>query len=169
MPFRNVGETAITGRVRDTGRQLFMAGAHFYRQIDDLAMSLCVAKKISDADWREFLEGSLRLSKELGHHANVTIASFVHAYPNPLQRRITVDFLQKNKVPTVERLGLVSDSSFVRGAIIALNWIIPKAKVRSFSSRDVVGCFNWLSEISQFDVQAATEAWREGRAALGLK
>ena len=78
----------------------------------------------------------------------------LHAYPNPLQRRITVDFLRKNKVPTVERLDLVSDSSFVRGAIIALNWIIPKAKVRSFPSRDVVGCLKWLSEISQFDVQA---------------
>src|SRR5688572_31813882 len=99
--------------MRDTGPRLFMAGAHYYRQIDDLAISLCVAKKISDAHWREFLEGSWRLSQELGHNANVTITSFVHAYPSPLQRRMTVDFLQKNKVRTVDRMALVADSSFV--------------------------------------------------------
>jgi hypothetical protein len=146
-----------------------MAGSQYYRQIDDLAMSLCIAKRITDANWREFLEGSVRLSKELGHNANVTVTAFVHAYPNPLQRRLTVEFLQKNKVPTVERMGLVSDSSFVRGAIIALNWILPKAKVRSFASKDVVGCLNWLREIGQFDLHAATDAWNDGRASLGIK
>jgi hypothetical protein len=77
--------------------------------------------------------------------------------------------LEKNKVPTVKRMGLVSDSSFVRGAIIALNWIIPHAKVRSFASSDVFGCLKWLREIGQFDVDAAVAAWNEGRAALGLK
>jgi hypothetical protein len=146
-----------------------MAGEQYYRQIDDLAINICVAKKITDAHWREFLEGSVRLSQHLGHHATVIVIGFAHAYPNPLQRRITVDFLKKSNAPTVERMGLVSDSSFVRGAIIALNWIIPKAKVRSFASRDVQGCLTWLREIGQFDVQAAGEAWRDGRAALGLK
>ena len=155
--------------MRDTGAQLFVEGTLYYRQIDDLAMSICVAKKISDAHWREFLEGTVRLSQGLGHYACVTVIGFVHAYPNPLQRRMTVDFLQKSKVPTVKRMGLVSDSSFVRGAIVALNWIIPKAKVRSFRSRDAVSCFNWLREIGKFDVQAASDAWNEGRAALGLK
>jgi hypothetical protein len=146
-----------------------MAGTQYYRQIDDLAMSLCVARKITDAHWREFLEESVRLSKEMGHHANVTITGFVHAYPNPLQRRMTVEFLQKTKAPTVDRMGLLSDSSFVRGAIVALNWIIPKAKVRSFASRDVIGCLNWLHEVGKFDVPAAVDAWRDGRRALGLK
>lgn len=146
-----------------------MAGTHFYRQIEDLAMSICVAKKISDAEWRAFLSGSVRLSQHLGHHATVSITGFVHAFPSPLQRRITIDFLQKSKVPVVERMALVSDSSFVRGAIIALNLIIPKAKVRSFNSRDVVTCLNWLREIGQFDVPTATEAWHDGRTALGLK
>lgn len=146
-----------------------MAGAQYYRQIDDLALSLCVARTITDAHWREFLEGSVRLSKELGHHANVTITSFVHAYPNPLQRKMTVDFLKKTNVPTVERMGLVSDSSFVRGAIVALNWIIPDAKVRSFATRDVAGCLGWLREIGQFDLQNAADVWRDARATLGLK
>jgi len=140
----------------------------YYRQIDDLAMSLCVAKKISDADWREFLEVSLRLSRQLGHYANVTITGFAHAYPNPLQRRMTVDFLQKEKVRTVDRMGLVADSSFVRGAIVALNWIIPKAKVRSFASRDVLGCLNWLREVAEFDVPIVADAWSDARKRLGL-
>ena len=146
-----------------------MAGAQYYRQIDDLAINLCVARKISDAHWREFLSGSVRLSHELGHHANVAINGFVHAYPNPVQRRITVDFLQTTKVPPVERMGLVSDNSFVRGAIIALNWILPKAKVRSFESSDIVGCLIWLREVGEFDIKSATDAWQDARVSLGLK
>jgi hypothetical protein len=153
----------------DTGAQLFMAGTQYYRQIDSLALNLCVARKITDADWREFLEGSVRLSRELGHHANVTLTGFVHAYPNPLQRRMTVEFLQKNNVPTVDRMGLVADSSFVRGAIVALSWILPKAKVRSFATRDVAECLQWLHEIAKFDERVAADAWSEARAMLGLK
>jgi hypothetical protein len=145
-----------------------MAKEHYYRQIDDLAISLCVAKKITDAHWREFLEGSWRLSQELGHYANVTITRFAHAYPSPLQRRITVDFLQKNKVRTVERMVLVADSSFVRGAIVALNWILPQAKVRSFASRDVLGCLPWLREVAEFDVPAVVDAWNDAKKTLGV-
>jgi hypothetical protein len=146
-----------------------MAGTQYYRQIDDLAMSLCVAKKIPDEHWREFLERSLRLSQDLGHYANVSITGFAHAYPSPLQRRMTVDFLRKNKVRTVERMGLVADSSFVRGAIVALNWILPQAKVRFFASRDVLGCLNWLHEVAAFDVPTVADAWNEARKTLGLK
>jgi hypothetical protein len=167
--FPNLGEAAIKEGVKDTGAQLFMAGTQYYRQIDDLAMSLCVARKITDRHWREFLDGSFGLSQQLGHYANVTIASFVHAYPSPLQRRMTVEFLKNNEVRTVDRMALVSDSKFVRGAIVALNWIIPKAKVRSFPSRDVLGCFNWLREVAEFDVQFAADAWSEGRKQLGIE
>ena len=155
--------------MRDTGPLILMDGSQYYRQIDDLAMSLCVAKKITDQHWREFLEGSLRLSEQLGHYANVTITGFAHAYPNPLQRRMTVDFLSKRKVRTVDRMGLVSDSTFVRGAIVALNWIIPKAKVRSFPSRDVLGCLSWLREVAEFDVPIVADAWSDARKTLGLK
>jgi hypothetical protein len=155
--------------VRDTGPQLFMAGAYYYRQIEDLSLCLCVAKKITDANWREFLQGSVQLSKDLGHHATVTMTAFVHAYPSPVQRRLTVEFLAKSQAPTVVRMGLVSDNSFVRGAIIALNWIIPKAKVRSFASRDASGCLNWLHEVAKFDVPTATEAWNDARRILHVE
>ena len=146
-----------------------MAGAQYYRQIDDLAMSLCVAREISNTHWREFLDGSFRLSQQLGHYANVTIACFVHAYPTPPQRKMTVDFVRNTEVRPVDRMGLISDNSFVRGAIVALNWIIPKAKVRSFPSRDVLGCLNWLREVAEFEVPFAAEAWSEGRKRLGIK
>ena len=155
--------------MRDTGPQIFMAGKQYYRQIDDLALSLCVAKKITDAHWREFLDGSLQLSEQLGHYACVTVACFAHAYPSPLQRRMTVDFVQQEKVKPVVRMALVSDNSFVRGAIVALNWILPKAKVRSFRSRDVLRCFDWLREVAEFDVPTAADVWGDARRTLGLK
>jgi hypothetical protein len=146
-----------------------MAGMQYYRQIEDLAISLCVAKKITDEHWRAFLAGSVRLSNELHHYANVTMTGFVHAYPNPVQRRMTVEFLNQNKVRPVDRMGLVADSSFVRGAIVALNWVLPNAKVRSFASRDAGGCLTWLRELGQFDVQIATDAWRDATLSLRAK
>jgi hypothetical protein len=51
---------------------------------------------------------------------------------------------------------------------VALNWIIPKARVRSFASRDVLGCLNWLHEIGQFDVPAVADAWRDAQKTLAL-
>ena len=49
-------------RSKDTGGGLFLSGEHYYRQIDNLCMNICIAKKIDDVKWQAFLEESLRLT-----------------------------------------------------------------------------------------------------------
>ncbi len=146
-----------------------MAGQQYDRQIDDLAIIVCAAKTITDAHWLEFLEKSVNLSNMLGHNASVTMTAFVHAYPNAVQRGMTNDFLKLHRVPISARLGLVSDSSLVRGAIVALNWIMPDAKVRSFAPRDFVPCLTWLREAGAFDLQFAIAAWGEANGAVSFR
>ncbi len=157
---------AASRLVNDTGPQIFMNGRFYYRQIDDLALNLCIAKKITDAQWREFLETTLLLARHIGRMPKVTMASFTHTYPDAKQRRETRDFLEGQGVKPIDRLGLLSDNPLVRGAIVAFSWVVPNANVLAFSSGDTATCLEWLHEAAIFDQSRASTAWSEGRAAL---
>jgi hypothetical protein len=152
--------------VSDTGPHFYLHGEHYYRQIDELSMSICVAKLIADSEWEEFLENSLRLGGLLGRKPKVIVASFAHAYPNAPQRRQTTTFLERHNVPTIARLGVVTDNPLLRGAIVAFSWVVPQATMRSFASRDIAGCLRWLQGAGTFDLPRAVTAWHEGRAAF---
>jgi len=152
--------------VSDTGPHFYLNGEHYYRQIDELSMNICVAKNIADHEWTEFMESSLRLGRLLGRKPKVIVASFAHAYPNATQRKQTTAFLEKNNVPMISRLGVVSDNPLLRGAIVAFSWVIPQATMRSFGPRDIGGCLRWLQGGGAFDLPRAVTAWHEGRAAF---
>jgi hypothetical protein len=74
-----------------------------------------------------------------------------------------------HRVPVSARLGLVSDSALVHSAIVALNWIMADAKVRSFAPRDFVACLTWLREAGTFDLQFAIAAWSEAKGAVSFR
>lgn len=152
--------------VSDTGPHFYLNGQHYYRQIDELSMSICVATSIVEHEWAEFMESSVRLGRLLGLKPKVIVASFAHAYPDASQRRQTTAFLANNDVPKIARLGVVSDNPLLRGAIVAFSWVVPQATMRSFGPRDIGGCLRWLQEVSTFDLPRAVTAWHEGRAAF---
>jgi hypothetical protein len=152
--------------VSDTGPHFYLNGEHYYRQIDELSMNICVAKDIAEHEWAEFLESSVRLGRLLGCKPKVILAYFAHAYPDSSQRRQTTTFLANNDVPKIARLGVVSDNPLLRGAIVAFSWVVPQATMRSFGSRDIGPCLRWLQEVSSFDLPRAMTAWHEGRAAF---
>lgn len=152
--------------VSDTGPHFYLNGEHYYRQIDELSMSICVAKNIVDREWTDFLQQSLRLGRLLGRKPKVIVASFAHAYPNASQRRQTTAFLEQNDIPSIARLGVVSDNPLLRGAIVAFSWVVPQATMRSFGSQDIAGCLRWLQVGGTFDLPRAVTAWHEGRASF---
>jgi hypothetical protein len=152
--------------VSDTGPHFYLNGEHYYRQVDELSMNICVAKNIQDHEWADFLESSVRLGRLLGRKPKVIVASFAHAYPNASQRRQTTAFLEQSDVPKIARLGVVSDNPLLRGAIVAFSWVVPQATMRSFRSRDIAVCLHWLQDVSTFDLPRAMTAWHEGRAAF---
>jgi len=160
---------AASKALNDTGPQMFMGDNMYYRQLDDLAIAICSSKMISDAAWLEFLEGTMRLARQIGRMPKVTMATFMHTYPDAKQRRQTRDFLGTNGVKPIDRLGLLSDNSLVRGAIVAFSWVVPNASVLAFGSQDVDRCLEWLHEVGIFDVARASMAWTDGRTALRMR
>ena len=152
--------------LNDSAPHFFMDGALYYRQLDDLALNLCIAKTITDAQWLEFLETTLLLAKQIGRMPKVTMAAFIHTYPDAKQRRQTRDFLKAQGIKPIDRLGMLTDNPLVRGAIVAFSWVVPNAKVLAFGSHDVSACLQWLHEVAIFDERRASTAWSEGRAAL---
>jgi hypothetical protein len=160
---------AAAHQFNDTGPQILLGGNLYYRQVDDIALNLCVAKTITDAQWLDFLEQTLRLARQIGRMPKVTMAAFSHSYPDAKQRRQTRDFLKSQGVKPIDRLGLLSDNPLMRGAIVAFSWVFPNANVLAFGSRDVASCLEWLRQVAIFDERRASTAWSEGRAALRIR
>jgi len=152
--------------VSDTGPHFYLNGELYFRQVDELSISICVAKEIDDQEWSDFLESSLRLGRLLGRKTTAIVAAFTQDYPNASQRRQTTAFLERNSVPKVARLAVVSDNPLLRGAIVAFSWVVPQSTMRSFGPRDIGGCLRWLQAVSAFDLPRAVTAWHEGRAAF---
>ena len=60
----------------DTGVHLFFGGECYYRQIDALAMSLCVAKNLHDEGWEEYVLSGYQITKKYGMPPKVSMAMF---------------------------------------------------------------------------------------------
>jgi hypothetical protein len=154
--------------VIDSGARLFFDGEYYYRQLGELAVNLCVAKEFTDADWKEYLEGSLAIARKLGKGPKVGLAAMINAHPNAGQRRFATDFLDREAVRPIERLAVLTDSELLRGALTALAWAMPKSRLRAFKGTDHSGALSWLREVAEFDEKQADAIWSEARAQLGV-
>jgi hypothetical protein len=152
----------------DSGALLFMAGQFYYRQLNDLAISICAAREITDEYWREFHEGSHAVTKKLAHSPKVSAITFARAHPNATQRRWSADFLTKNEVERIPRIAVFSDSVVLRGAMTAYSWFVRDSTLRPFDCDDVRSGFSWLQELGVFDPVQALNVWREGHVKIGL-
>jgi len=145
-----------------------MAGQFYYRQLDDLAISICGTRELTDEDWREFHEGSHALTKKLARSPKVSAITFAHVQPNAAQRRWSADFLVKNDVQRIPRIAVFTDSVVLRGAMTAYSWFVQHTTLRPFECDDVRAGLTWLRELGQFDLTQALNAWREGHVKVGL-
>jgi hypothetical protein len=159
---------AALRNAHDTGPQMMMDGDLYYRQIEEFAIHVCIARTISNAQWLDFLETSVRLSRKLGKRPKVTLAAFTHTIPDAKQRLQTKEFLATHSVKPIERLGLLSDSALIRGATLAFSWLFPGAKVQAYPPTDGDACIQWLREVAVFDLERARAAWNEAREGLRL-
>jgi hypothetical protein len=155
--------------VIDSGPHLFLDGAYYYRQIGELSVNLCVAKTISDAGWRDYLTGTLALSRKAGGGPKVSLAALLHVHPNAVQRRATSDFIEREGVRPIERIALLTDSQLLRGAMTAFGWAMPKSRFRAFKGDDHRGGLAWLNEVASFDAERAEQIWLEACALLKVE
>jgi hypothetical protein len=145
-----------------------LPGEHYYRQLDDLALNLCIASKIANEDWHEYLEEVLSIARELGHTPVVGIVAFRDdAYPNAVQRRLSADFLERENVPPMRRIAMLTDSAALRGAMTAFTWVMARANMRAFASSEVQPALDWLAEVATFDRGHARAIWKQAERRLG--
>jgi hypothetical protein len=64
---------------KDTGGELFFNGQLYYRQVDDLCINICVAKKLDNEEWLDFLKESLRLTNQIGRQGAASPRNFSRA------------------------------------------------------------------------------------------
>jgi hypothetical protein len=147
---------------------MYFGGACYYRQIDSLAMSLCVAKDLTDVGWEEYVLSGYNITKKYGMPPKVSIAMFTEGFPSAYQRGRLATHLKKMGVPPLVRVAVMTDSALIRGAMTAFGWIMPRTSMRAFEVLDVPGCFKWLQAGGEFDERKAAAAWAEARRTLGL-
>lgn len=152
----------------DTGVHLFFGGACYYRQIDALAMSLCVAKDLSDDGWDEYVMSGYNITKKYGMPPKVSMAMFTEGFPSAYQRGRLASHLKKHGVPPLVRVAVLTDNALIRGAMTAFGWIMPRTTMRAFQVVDVPGCLQWLQAGGAFDQKKATAIWAEARRMVGL-
>jgi hypothetical protein len=154
--------------VVDTGVHLFFDGQFFFRQIDTLAITLCVAKDLPDDEWDRYFTAVHLLTKKYGQPTKVSLVMFTEAIPSAAQRGRLAAYLKAQNVPQLLRIGLITESAIVRGALTAFGWIMPRTTMRAFAMSDLPDCLKWLHEGALFDHAKATTAWVEGRRLVGL-
>jgi hypothetical protein len=154
--------------VTDSGARLFLNGEYYYRHVGDLCVSLCVAQTISDVGWREYLEGTLIISKQFGRFPKVGAVAFTGVHPNAGQRGMTTKFLADENVRPLARLALLTNSELLRGAMTAFSWAMPKSRLRAFKASDHSGGFRWLQEAVEFDEKAARAIWSDACTTLNV-
>jgi hypothetical protein len=154
--------------VLDTGSHLYFGGECYYRQIDDLAMSLCIAKDLSDEGWDEYIDAGYAITKKYGMPPKVSVAMFTEGFPSAKQRGKLAIHLKTHGIPPLVRVAVLTDNALIRGAMIAFGWIMPRTTLRAFDVPDVPSCLQWLQGGGAFDQKKAIAAWAEARRTLGL-
>jgi len=141
----------------------------YFRQLNEVTVTVSTAKTITDEDWTAYLEGTLGIAKKFGVAANVSLLCCVHAFPNARQRQMASDFMITHYIREMERVAVVTESMVIRGAMTAFSWIMPKVRVRAFDTNEVRDAFSWLREVGSFDPALALESWHEAKLKLSIR
>jgi len=154
--------------VLDTGGHMYFGGACYFRQVDALAMSLCVAQDLSDEGWDEYVMAGYHITKKYGMAPKVSMAMFTGGFPSAVQRGKLATHLKTHGIPPLVRVAVLTDNALIRGAMTAFGWIMPRTTMRAFEVLDVGSCLKWLHVGAPFDQKTASFVWADARRVLGL-
>ena len=141
----------------------------YFRQMNELTVTVSVAKVITDEDWTAYLDGTLAIAKGFGLAANVSVICCMNAFPNARQRQMASDFMKRHYLREMDRVAVITESVVIRGAMTAFSWIMPKVRVRAFDTNEVRDALRWLREVGSFDESLAVESWHEAKMKLAIR
>jgi hypothetical protein len=120
---------------------------------------------IADEAWRSYLQHmAASVAKHGPLHGILTWAP-KHGPSTTQRKMLTGEFADAVQLSARRRMAVVSDSTVVRGTLIAINWVAGK-KLLSFALQEVDLAFDWLAEDAEFDRAVAERALPQAAAAL---
>ena len=129
-------------------------GIIHYGREGTLLFVVTAAPSWSDASWREMLDGSLAMETRMGSAALLVFSYCPEGLPTAVQRRMSVETTHKSRL--ADRVALLTDSAFVRGALTAIQWVLRKeTNTKAYRPADVEAAIRWLALGHAIDVPAA--------------
>jgi hypothetical protein len=136
-----------------------MGGKAALAYVDDVAVMVTNVDKWTDADVIKLLEESARLGGRI-----TAPAAIVHCFGETLggaasQRKMIVDWMEKNNIDPTPRTITLTDSALMRAALTAYSWIT-KTEMKAFAPKDLAPACAWLTrdlDTQADDVRAAVE------------
>ncbi|MET0591667.1 MAG: STAS/SEC14 domain-containing protein, partial [Polyangiaceae bacterium] len=148
---------------------LFGGGELYYRQLDELSITVLTARTLRDEDWRVCLDGAHAVWRKLGRPPMVGIIFCLHAFPSARQRQMSNEFMAQHYQRPMLRVAIMTDRAIMRTAMTAMRWVIPQLTLRAFEPTQIAPATQWLREVGTFDVPSVVEAWSDALAKLGIR
>lgn len=119
--------------------------------IDQLLINISTDHPTDDA-WHSYCEWAVATCGAPGTVRGCFVWAPHHG-PSAEHRRIIAAADKTGVMEAIRRVGIVTDSIRVRGALVALGWLKPlhQAELRGFAIAQPLKALHWLSEVARFD------------------
>lgn len=127
--------------------------------VDDVAIMVTDVEKWTDADVIELLEESAKLGQRISAPGAITHFLGETLGGAASQRKMIVDWMEKNNIEPTPRTITLTDSALMRAALTAYSWIT-KTEMKAFASKDLLPACTWLTrdlDTQADDVRVAVE------------
>ena len=120
--------------------------------VDDVAIMITRVEKWTDADVIALLEESARLGGRITAPAAITHFLGETLGGAASQRKMIVEWMEKNQIEPTPRTLTLTDSALMRAALLAYSWLT-KTEMKAFAPGELEPAVNWL--VRGLDTQAA--------------
>ena len=127
--------------------------------IDDVAIMITRVEKWTDADVIRLLEESARVGGGITAPAAITHFMGETLGGAASQRKMIVEWMEKNGIDPTPRTLTLTDSAIMRAALLAYSWLT-KTEMKAFAPGDLDPAIDWLVrglDTSAADVRAAVD------------
>jgi hypothetical protein len=111
--------------------------------VDDVALMVANVSKWSESDVLELLETSARLGNRITSPGAITHFLGETLGAAASQRKMIVDWMDKNNIEPTPRTITLTDSTFMRAALTAYSWLT-KTEAKAFKSNELDIACSWL-------------------------
>lgn len=117
-------------------------GRAAFAYVDDVRILILDSPAWSDADMYAMLSETTRLAKRVDSPA--TMSAVYGAMFDSRQRKLIVEWLEKEKVVSSARNAMISESALTRGALTAYAWLT-RIETKAFGTGEVMAACEWVA------------------------